>query len=186
MGHVIALLGAECTGKTTLAHALAAHWQAAGLDAVMVPEFLRQWCNTHQRTPQAHEQASIALVQHQRLQAAAAQHSLVIADTTPLMTAVYSDYMFANTSLYAQALAAQRDVDVTLLMGTDLPWQADGFQRDGVQAQQHVDALLRRVLEQAQLRFQSVVGSEPERLQITIKIIANFLYSTSKKCQKIT
>ena len=62
------------------------------------------------------------------------------------MIAVYSDFVFGDTSLYESALAAQRRCDLTLLTALDLPWQADGLQRDGAHVREPVDALLRAAL----------------------------------------
>jgi nicotinamide riboside kinase len=170
---IIALLGAESTGKSALAHALAQHLQSLGTDAVAVDEYLREWCEQHQRTPQVHEQVHIAATQSQRIAQAATQHPVVVADTTAVMTAVYSDYVFADTSLYAQALEAQRSVDITLLTGLDMPWLADGIQRDGAHARGPVDALLRLRLSEAQIAYQVVYGLDEQRLKNAMYCIAS-------------
>jgi len=107
-GAVIALLGAESTGKTTLAHALADALRAQGRRVARVDEVLREWCVRERRTPRADEQAAIAQAQTQRIAAAAAAHDIVVADTSALMVAVYSQLLFDDTSLLALALAAQR------------------------------------------------------------------------------
>ena len=113
----IALLGAESTGKTALAQALAAHLQMQREPAVAVNEYLREWSDAHQRVPQAHEQLCIANTQRQRIDAAALTASCVIANTTPLTIALNSDYFFNDLSLYPAALAYQRGFGVTLVMG---------------------------------------------------------------------
>ena len=65
---VIAVLGAESTGKTTLARSLADELaRRTGLRAAWVPETLREWCDRTGRTPAAHEQADIAAEQHRRI-----------------------------------------------------------------------------------------------------------------------
>ena len=52
----IAIVGAESTGKTTLAAALAPRIAAeTGLKVAWVPELLRDWCNHVGRTPQPHD-----------------------------------------------------------------------------------------------------------------------------------
>jgi nicotinamide riboside kinase len=184
---IIALLGAESTGKSALAHALAQHMQRLGTDAVAVDEYLREWCEQQQRTPRIDEQAHIAATQSQRIAAAAAKHQVVVADTTSVMTAVYSEYVFADTSLYARALAAHRDVDITLLTGLDMPWQADGIQRDGAHARGPVDATLRSHLSQAQIGYQVVYGLGEQRLQNALDCIAACAasaYSTGEKTTK--
>jgi nicotinamide riboside kinase len=159
----IALLGAESTGKTWLAGALAQHLGDAGHDVAVVGEVLREWCVREGRTPRADEQLAIAQEQARRVLQASAR--IVIADTTPLMTAVYSELLFADRSLYAEALAHHAAYDLTLLMGLDLPWVADGLQRDGPHVREPVDALVRAALSRAGLGWQMVYGQGGARLQ---------------------
>lgn len=49
----------------------------------------------------------------------------MVADTTALMTAVYSDQVFGDVSLYRDALLEHTRYRLTLLTGLDLPWMAD-------------------------------------------------------------
>jgi nicotinamide riboside kinase len=163
-GFVIALLGAESTGKTRLARGLGAALVAPGRSVAVVPEFLREFCDTHGRTPRRDEQAGIAAEQTRRIAAAAQSHDVVIADTTALMIAVYSDQVFGDTSLYDTAVAAQRDCNLTLLTALDLPWQADGLQRDGPHVREPVDAKVRGALVGAGLAFSIVAGQHDTRL----------------------
>lgn len=164
-GFVFAIVGAESTGKTTLARGLAEALRADGLNAVMVPEVLREFCDDLGRTPYPHEQAAIALAQTQRMASAARTHSVVVSDTTALMTAVYSDYLFDDQTLYGQALADHAQADLTLLTALDLPWEADGLQRDGAHVREPVDTLIRHHLVRAGLPFSVVAGQGAHRLQ---------------------
>ncbi|MGY8903526.1 MAG: AAA family ATPase [Burkholderiales bacterium] len=160
----IALLGAESTGKTRLAQDLAAHFLQQGKRVQLVAEYLREWCAREGRTPRQDEQFSIAREQARRVQDAA-PCDVLIADTTALMVAVYSDYVFADTTLYPFALGHQRSFNLTLLTGLDLLWVFDGLQREGPQVQAPVDALLRQALVGAQLPFQVVYGQGHQRLE---------------------
>lgn len=163
----IALLGAESSGKTALSQALAQSLRGHGLTVALVPEVLREWCEQAGRTPQAHEQMGIAQAQAQRVsmaERASPSVDVVIADTTPLMTAVYSDLLFADRTLYDFAQTHQRSYTQTLLMGLDLPWVADGLQRDGPQVQAPVDVLVRAALDHAALPYQTVYGHGANRL----------------------
>lgn len=176
----IALLGAESTGKSQLAHAMAAQLQMAGSQAVAVDEFLREWCASKGRTPQRHEQAEIALTQRLRIEQAArelaasarlGQASYVIADTTPLMTAIYSEFIFQDSSLTQAALAYQHSFQITLLTGLDMPWEADGIQRDGAHVRAPVDAALRDILHVATIDFEVIYGLGQQRLQAAIQAL---------------
>jgi hypothetical protein len=158
----IALLGAESTGKTQLSLALAQALRARGQTVHLVSEYLRTWCDAQGRTPKPHEQAQIAQQQADSV----LQHTsgTVIADTTPMMTAVYSHKLFNDESLYAMAAAHQRLFDTTLVTGLDLPWVADGLQRDGPQVREPVDAMLRAALQNAGVAYKVIYGQGDERL----------------------
>jgi NadR type nicotinamide-nucleotide adenylyltransferase len=167
---LVALLGAECTGKSTLAEALARHFNAG-----VVGEYLREWCNAHGRTPLQHEQAHIAQTQAARIDAAARGHALVFCDTTPLITALCSEHYFGDPSLTAGALAFQRRFDLTLLCAPDLPWEADGFQRDGPQVRERFDARLRAALDGAALPSVDIQGDWPQRFELARRALTDGL-----------
>ena len=159
----MALLGAESTGKTALAQGIQAHFQARGIPTALVPEYLRTWCDAAGRTPRPEEQPGIAQ-EHARQLSASTDARLLVADTTPLMVAVYSDFLFGDRSLYPFALEHQRSYDLTLLTGLDLPWVADGLQRDGAHVREPVDALVRAALDGAGIGYRIVYGSGNARL----------------------
>lgn len=168
----IAIVGAESTGKSTLAQDLTLRLAAdTGLRCAQVAEHLRDWCERAGRTPRPEEQAAIAAAQIEAIEAAAAGHELVLCDTTPLMTAVYSELLFNDRSLLAPALDYQRSCSMTLLTALDLPWQADGLQRDGPHAQAPVDAALRRALIGAGLRWSVVSGAGEARLEAALSAV---------------
>lgn len=158
----IAILGAESTGKSWLAQALAGVMRSRGHIVHAVDEVLRNWCEQERRTPLAHEQMGIAHTQAQAVMCI--PQGLVISDTTPLMTAVYSHLLFADESLYPMALAHQALFDTTLVTGLDLPWVADGLQRDGPQVRGPVDTLVRQALERAGIAYRVVYGQGHQRL----------------------
>jgi nicotinamide riboside kinase len=177
---VVALLGAESTGKTTLARALAeALSRETGEDATWVPESLRDWCEAAGRTPRADEQLAIAQAQHARIEQAAATHAIVVCDTTSLMTAVYSRLLFGDRSLEAWAVQAHARASLTLLTALDLPWVADGLQRDGPHVQEPVDEALRALLQGHALPWVRVAGQGPARLAAALAAVRPLLSSAA-------
>lgn len=176
----IAIVGAESTGKTALAQALAGRMGAlSGLRCTWVPEHLRAWCDAQGRTPRADEQAAIAATQQGWIDAAAASHDVVVCDTTPLMTAVYSDLLFGDCSGTAQAVDWQRRCAITLLSALDIEWQPDGLQRDGPQVRLPVDQRLRALLLAHRLPWAPVAGLGPARVEAAIDAVAPLLRARS-------
>lgn len=152
-----------------MAEAITAALRRQGHSVSCIHETLRAWCDQAGRTPRADEQWAIAQAHTARITQAPASTYLV-ADTTALMTAVYSDLLFGDPSLYASALEQQRSFDLTLVMGLDLPWVADP-QRDGPHSRAPVDAALRAALARSNLPYQVVYGKDLVRTRNAMRAI---------------
>jgi nicotinamide riboside kinase len=175
MSLCIAIVGAESTGKSTLAVQLADHLrQHHPVRVACVPEVLRGWCERVGRTPLAHEQAAIARAQQAAIDDAAASHDVVVCDTTALMTAVYSQWVFGDHSLDERAGTLQRRMAITLLTANDLPWEPDAL-RDGPQVREPVRALLLKMLRTHQLPYAEVSGSGAARLHSALTAVEPLL-----------
>ena len=172
----IAIVGAESTGKTVLARALAAELTAlTGLRCTWVGEWLRSWCEQAGRTPRPQEQAAIARHQQRLIDDAAALHDLVVCDTTPLMTAVYSGLLFDDCALEAYAVEQQRRCHLTLLTALDIAWEPDGLQRDGPQVRTPVDNRVRALLTAHALPWSLVAGQGAARLDAAVNAVVPLL-----------
>ncbi len=170
----VAIVGAESTGKTTLARVLTNQLTWAGLNACWMPEVLREWCDAHQRTPRQDEQRAIAMEQSQRA-AACANAEVCISDTTAFMTAVYSDVFFGDASLYPWAAADQARFDLTLLTDLGVAWRPDGMQRDGPHVRASVDTALRAALLAHGLPFQVISGIDGQRTNQAVHCVLTAL-----------
>lgn len=163
---LICLIGAECTGKTTLARSLAHEYSSP-----WVPERLRLFCDAMGRTPLQHEQIDILEQQARDETAALAeavrhQQDYVFCDTAPLLTAVYSEFVFGDTSLYPRARELHTRYAMTLVLEPDLPWIADGLQRDGAHVQRPIHERILRELQTMAYPTYPITGSGAERAQL--------------------
>ena len=70
---------------------------------------------------------------------------------------------------------------LTLLTALDLPWVADGHQRDGAHVREPVDALLRQLLVTHRLPWAVIGGEGPERLQQAVDAVAPLLPPASAR-----
>jgi nicotinamide riboside kinase len=173
---LICLVGAECTGKTTLAQALAERF--GGLWAA---EYLRSFCAQRGRTPEQSEQSGIMRAQFEQetLMLAQARRDgcgLVFCDTAPLLTAVYSAHYFSDTSLLASAHAVHGRYALHLVLRPDLPWEPDGLQRDSAAARLSVHGLLLHQLQTRRLPHIEIDGWGDARFQAAVLAVGT-LYS---------
>ena len=162
---LICIIGAESTGKTTLVQALATHF-----DCPWVTEHLREFCESRGRTPTQHEQSLI--LETQVSNEVAAQFTAnqrnrryVFCDTAPLLTAIYSDFVFNDNSLYARARALHSRYALTLLLQPDIAWVADGLQRDGAHVREPITALIERELVAINAPVVRISGQGDARVQ---------------------
>ena len=112
----ISVFGPESTGKSTLARALAAE-----LDTICVPEFARAYLESRGGVLSRDDLAVIRDGQAALEDALARDaNRALVCDTDPLLTAVWSEAMFA-----APLEVSPRGYDLTLLCDVDVAWVAD-------------------------------------------------------------
>ena len=154
----ICLIGAECTGKTQLASALAREFSA-----VISPEFAREYAIRVARPLDFSDLVPIARGQiANENMAVATARSVVIFDTDLMSTVVYSRYYWGTCPGWIELDASARLADLYLLMDIDLPWIADAA-RDAAADRQEVHALFESTLREFGARCVSISGSGPER-----------------------
>jgi NadR type nicotinamide-nucleotide adenylyltransferase len=119
------ILGGESSGKTTLARALAAH-----LGTVWVPEYGRTLWERQGGVLAFDDLLHIGQAQCAR-EAALAQEAYrwLVCDTSPLVTAFYSDALFSAVDPALLALS-HRAYDVTFVCAPDIAFEQDGTRRD--------------------------------------------------------
>ncbi|MGK5023866.1 AAA family ATPase [Janthinobacterium sp. RB2R34] len=167
----IAILGAESSGKSTLAAALAER-----LGTVWVPEYLREFVETEGRVPVAGDQFLIASTQVAReREASAAAHGVLICDTTPLMTVLYSRHYFGGEDAPLAALAASTQYDLTLVTAPDTPWVADGLQRESEAVRQLIYRQLLDELASRGIAHHILHGNLQQRMAQTMPLLAALL-----------
>jgi len=167
----IAVVGAECVGKTALCQELAqqlpGHW---------LPEYLREFCDRLGRTPRPDEQPHILQTQIEQeatahRQAAELGVYWLLCDSAPIVTALYSRLLFQDSTLIDPALQHHRNYWATLLLQPDLPWTADGILRDGPAVRDEFHRLLTEVLQTANIQADPIDGCGPARVERALGLL---------------
>lgn len=177
----VCLVGAESTGKTTLAQELARHFQTT-----WVPEYGREYserklAETGGYHWQADEFVHIAEMQCQREDEAARQaNRVLICDTDAFATSIWYRRYFAARSPAVEAIAArQRRPDLYLLTDSNTPFVQDGT-RDGENIRGWMHETFRAELHAQQRPYQLLTGTRRERFAQAVAAIETLLhYSTS-------
>ena len=161
------LIGPESTGKTTLAAALAAHYATT-----WSPEYARQYMDAKHAPLTYADVEPIARGQIAAEDAAAPTAKRVfILDTDLVSTAVNSQHYYGSVPEWVRRAAAERQADLYLLHHPDVPWVADGAQRDGPGSTGELLALFRETLASLQARVVDIQGSWPDRWQRAVTAI---------------
>ncbi len=156
----VVVTGSECTGKTTLATALAEH-----CGTLWVPEYARQFVLEKGAAPVYRDVEAIARGQIALEEALAAEASdLLIQDTDLLSTVVYSRHYYGDCPGWVEDALRDRRADLYLLAGTDVPWVPDGAQRDRGHIREEMQELFREQLRALGARVVEVRGSPEERM----------------------
>lgn len=137
----VAILGAESTGKTTLAAALADAYQT-----VWVPEYGRAYTERRSDGPWTTEEfRHIARVQawHEDVSAQRAR-DLLFCDTDILTTAIFHELYLGRRAPDIEAMARVRHYDLTLLL-SPFDFVQDGYRHDP-EAQHWMHARLEEAL----------------------------------------
>jgi NadR type nicotinamide-nucleotide adenylyltransferase len=167
----VVVTGSECTGKTTLARALADHY-----DTVWVPEYARRFVLAKGAAPAWEDVEPIARGQIALEESrAAGAPDLLIQDTDLLSTVVYSRHYYGACPGWVEDAARDRLADLYLLAGIDVPWSPDGDQRDRGDRREEMQALFREALESRSAAAVEVRGSHAERMTAATRPIDRLL-----------
>ena len=154
----VCLHGAESTGKTTLAAAIAAE-----TGALTVGEYGRSHCEAH-KEPLALDDLLLIGRAQQAMIAAAAPYAgpLLLVDTDALMTAAWTEMLFGERP---QELMEAPKADLYLLLEPDLPWVDDGTRFFSTPQDRHRFAIIvEQVLRDAGVPFVRIAGQGEQRL----------------------
>jgi NadR type nicotinamide-nucleotide adenylyltransferase len=179
MGLTVVLVGAESTGKTTLASAL-----ADVLGAPWVSEFARDYLNAGMAY-EATDVLAIAKGQHAAEQQALLDDPLMlIVDTDLLVTRIWSEVRFGFVDPWiVRALAAANAgarSRLYLLPQPDIPWRADPL-RESAGERDALHARYRQALTDMNADFVEIGGEREERLSAAVATIRRRQQTTASQ-----
>ncbi len=164
----VVLIGPECSGKTTLAAALAEEFAAP-----WVPEAARRFVETDPTPLSAATVEPIARLSMALDDAArATEPPLLIHDTDLVSTVVYAQHYYGSCPAWIEAEARVRKAELYLLCLPDLPWSSDGV-RDRPNARAELLAMFREQLRAMDAHYTVIGGLGDARREAAISAVAN-------------
>jgi NadR type nicotinamide-nucleotide adenylyltransferase len=166
----VCVVGAESTGTTSMAQALAEHF-----DTVWVPEYGREY--SERKLPSIHESVTpsyewrseefehIAQQQIEREdQMAREANRVLICDTDALATSIWHERYMGNRSKVVDGIAASRKYDLYLLTDCDIPFVQDGT-RDGESKRRWMTTRFAEELDNRKVRWARLSGDQELRFE---------------------
>jgi NadR type nicotinamide-nucleotide adenylyltransferase len=164
----VVVTGSESTGKTTLAGALAARFGAP-----WSAEYARLYLERVARPLGPGDVESIARGQLEAEDAVRRTAAgLAVHDTDLLSTVVYARHYYGRCPAWIERAALERRADLYLLCHPDVPWVADGLQRDREQARAALHRLFGETLAEFAVATVDIRGSWTERAAAAESAIA--------------
>lgn len=157
---LIALVGPESTGKTTLCKQLAAHY-----NGVEVPEFAREFL---EKTNGKYSESDLLTIAHGQLQLerdAISNGTLpVFCDTDAVVVMVWHEFKYGKRNLELETTFHQQTPRKYLLTYPDLPWQNDPL-RENPNDLNAIFGLYVSTLDRLQAEYSIVNGVGPMRFE---------------------
>ncbi len=167
----VVLVGAESTGKSTLAQAL-----AHALGTVWIPEHGRwYWEGRRHLADQSWTSDEFHRIARAQIRlecdlARSASQGVVIADTDALVTAVWHERYLGRSDDELDALAADGWPDLYMVCAPDFEWVQDGTRESQAQRQAMHESVLRRT-DASRAQVAVLRGSPDARLAEALSLI---------------
>ena len=169
----VAVVGAESTGKTTLARALAARFATS-----WAPEFARGYLQERGGSCRPEDLPAIARGQADAEGRLAREADRVLfCDTDLLTTALWSERYFGEVDGEVRRLAAGGRYGLTLLCENDLPWVGDGL-RDSPGHRAWFRGRFEAELDARGRPWRPVAGTGEARTESALSAVASLLASS--------
>jgi NadR type nicotinamide-nucleotide adenylyltransferase len=166
----VCIIGADSTGKTTLARNLAAYYGTA-----FVPEYAREFIEAHDGTFNFNDMPTI--VEAQLLAEAkqlSATHRVLFCDGSALANCIWSERYFGRSHPKVIELANASSYDLFLLTRIDVPWKADAI-RDSKGHRKWLDTRFEAELTKRGWRYVSIDGSWDRRFATSVRHVNELL-----------
>ena len=171
----VALIGPECTAKSSLSKALALHY-----NTLYIEEYSREYIASLDRAYLLEDILVIAQEQLiQELTAIPNANKLIFVDTELIVSKVWCEDVFQITPKWFKERLAPLKYDLYLLTYPDIPWVADSVRENG-HRRDYFYNWYQRELQAINATYKVVTGDGNNRLNNCIAFIEDFMRAQKK------
>lgn len=167
----IVVTGPECTGKSTLAAQLAAHY-----NTTFIPEYAREYIENLNRPYTYEDVVNIAGQQvREENKFARKANKILFYDTYLIITKVWFDLVYKQRPDWIDEILKQRHIHLFLLCDTDIPWYPDNVRENGGAMRKKLFRMYQQEIENYGFPYAIINGKGEKRLHNGIKAVDSIL-----------
>jgi NadR type nicotinamide-nucleotide adenylyltransferase len=163
----IAIIGPECTGKTTLSKQLAEYYNTQ-----WVPEYARDYVLNLNRNYTFDDVEEIAKKQLVQIHATYnLSKNFIFFDTELIITKVWFEVVYKKIPFWINSAVKESNFDLYLLCAPDLPWESDIVRENGGEMREKLFQIYKSELEHQNFKYFIIDGTNDFRLRNSISCI---------------
>ena len=168
---IVAITGAESTGKSALAKTLAEYYNTP-----FIPEYAREYVQNLNRKYTYDDVEIIARKQVEELQnLKKLNHPIIILDTWLVITKIWFKVVFNRYPEWIEDEIMNTEIDLFLVCDTDLPWVADNVRENAGDKRKSLQKMYIEELEKYGFPYRIVKGEGKSRTENAIQFINKLL-----------
>jgi NadR type nicotinamide-nucleotide adenylyltransferase len=173
----IVITGPECTGKSTLAAGLAAHYKTT-----FIPEYAREYIESLNRPYTYDDVVHIAERQiAEETSCARKANGILFYDTWLIITKVWCSVVYNRVPVWIDEVLQQKNIHWFLLCDTDIPWVPDKVRENGGEMRERLFQMYRQEIEKYGFPYSVIRGAGDRRLQNAIEAVESGLERLIRK-----
>ena len=166
----IAIIGPECTGKTTLSEELANYYKTQ-----WVSEFAREYIQNLNREYNFNDVENIGQKQIEQLNSTyTLTNKYIFFDTDLIITKVWFQVVYNKIPHWIDQAIINSKIDLYLLCNTDLSWKPDKVRENGGEMREKLFLMYKSEIESFKKPYFIVKGEEKLRTKNAINFIENY------------
>lgn len=166
---IIVITGAESTGKSSLAEALANHFEVP-----FIPEYARDYIQDLKEEYTYNDVELIARKQREQLkESLKLKEPIIILDTWLLITKIWFEVVFNSVPNWIENEIKNTNIDLFLVCDIDLPWIPDDVRENGGESRALLQQKYMDEIEKYNYKYKTIRGNGMARVENAIQAISN-------------